>query len=241
MEAAEYQAMAALEADFWWYRALHLAATERLRRYVPAANLSCLLDAGCGTGGFLQHWQQQPECGWAAGVDLFAQACNSAKVKTTLPVIQGRVDALPFASDSIGVITSHDVLYHRAVNDAAALQEWHRCLRRGGYISVQVAAFEWLRSAHDEQVHGARRYTQLQLCKLLTQNSFEIVTAGYWNSLLFPLMAASRLLNKNQQHSDVKPLPPLLNKTLFSVLDTERRFSLRLPFGGTTWAIARKL
>lgn len=240
MEKAEYQAMAALEAHFWWYRAMHLAATARLRRYVPRANLSVLLDAGCGTGGFLQHWQQQPECVSALGVDFDVDACDSARAKTQLPIVQGRVDALPLAAESVSVITSHDVLYHRAVDETAALREWHRCLKSAGYISVQVAAYQWLRSAHDEQVHGARRYTESQLIKNISQQGFEIVASGYWNSLLFPLMAISRLLNKNQQHSDVKPLPPLLNKTLFTILDVERRLQLRLPFGGTTWAIARK-
>lgn len=238
MEAAEYQAMAALEEHFWWYRAMHRAASARLERYVPADNLHRLLDAGCGTGGFLRHWQQMRNT-QAVGVDFCDAACNNAKQITRYPIVQGSVDALPFAEQSFDVITSHDVLYHRAVNEAAALNEWQRCLRPGGYLSVQVAAYEWLRSAHDEQVHGARRYTETQLTNRLKQHGFEIVASGYWNSLLFPVMAITRLLNKKEQHSDVKPLPAVLNNCLYQILDTERRIQLRLPFGGTTWAIAR--
>lgn len=233
--------MASLEAHFWWYRAMHLAATDRLRRYVPRKHLALLLDAGCGTGGFLQHWQKQPEHQRAFGIDLFNEACVSAREKTALEIVQGRVDQLPLKDNSLPLITCHDVLYHRAVDELPALTEWHRCLQPDGYLSIQVAAYQWLRSAHDEQVHGDRRYTETELCNKLKRAGFAIVASGYWNSLLFPLMAVSRLLNKNQtQQSDVKPLPAWLNNLLFNVVDCERRLQLRLPFGGTTWAIARK-
>lgn len=241
MEPSEYQTMAALEADFWWYRAMHQAATARLRRYVPRERFALLLDAGCGTGGFLRHWREQPEYQRAFGIDLFSEACTSAKAKTTLDIVQGRVDQLPLADNSLPLITCHDVLYHRAVDEPKALKEWHRCLQPAGYLSVQVAAYQWLHSAHDEQVHGARRYTETELCHKLRLAGFDIVASGYWNSLLFPLMAASRLFNKNQtKESDVKPLANWLNTLLFNVVDCERRIHLRLPFGGTTWAIARK-
>src|SRR5690606_35045699 len=48
MEAAEYGLMDAAEDRMWWYRALHA----RLLRAIEGAE-GPLLDAGCGTGGFL--------------------------------------------------------------------------------------------------------------------------------------------------------------------------------------------
>lgn len=241
MENAEYAAMAAQEQAFWWYRALHRAAVDRLLRYVPIENLANLLDAGCGTGGFLAYWQQQPQAQQAAGVDVSTAACAYSRQKTHYPLVQASLNQLPFADHSFALITSHDVLYHRAVDEQRAIAEWRRTLQPGGYLSVQVAAYQWLSSAHDRQVHGVRRYTQNQLCQRLQEGGFSIVSAGYWNSLLFPLMAVARLLSRNSAHSDVKPLAPLVNRLLFSVLDFERGIQLRLPFGGTTWAIARKL
>jgi ubiquinone/menaquinone biosynthesis C-methylase UbiE len=48
VDAEEYERMDRVEAELWWYRALHarlIAALRGVRGKV--------LDAGCGTGGFL--------------------------------------------------------------------------------------------------------------------------------------------------------------------------------------------
>jgi len=50
MEPDEYTRMDEIEARMWWYRALHARLLDALGQQSDAAPV---LDAGCGTGGFL--------------------------------------------------------------------------------------------------------------------------------------------------------------------------------------------
>lgn len=240
MERHEYHVMDALEQDFWWYRGLHAAVVCRLDRLgLPPG--SRLLDAGCGTGGVLHQLAQQRPAWHYTGLEFDAEAARLARAKTGVPVVRGSVNALPFADQAFDTILSQDVLYHRNVDEAAMLAECFRCLRPGGHLLVQAAAFNWMRSAHDEHVHGARRYTASRLATLLTRAGFTVTRTEYWNSLLFPLMVLQRqLVGRHQTRSDVHPLPPWLNASLFQMLDLERRLGIQLPFGGSVWAWATR-
>jgi SAM-dependent methyltransferase len=149
---------------------------------------------------------------------------------------------MPFADQQFAAILSQDVLYHRNVDEQAMLQECHRCLRPKGELLLHVAAFQWMASAHDEHVHGARRYTEARLKKLLQRNGFEVIRSGYWNSLLFPLMMLQRLtVGKHKTSSDVETVSVWKNRIFHVVLDCERRLPLHFPFGGSVWAHAKKI
>ena len=240
MERIEYQLMNSLEENFWWYRALHAVIAQRLAQLQLPAGAN-VLDAGCGTGGLLKHLAQHAPQYRYSGLEWNAEAAAMAENKTGLAITRGSVNAMPFADQQFAAILSQDVLYHRNVDEHAMLQECSRCLQPGGQLLVHVAAFQWMASAHDEHVHGARRYTASQLRTLLKQNGFDIIRCGYWNSLLFPLMMLQRLtVGKHKASSDVETVPAWQNRLFHAVLDSERRLPLHLPFGGSVWAHARK-
>ena len=70
---------------------------------------------------------------------------------------------------------------------------------------------------------------------------FVRVRAGYWNSLLLPLMVAQRkLLASNAAASDVAPFPPWLDAMLHAITEIERRLPFRLPAGGSVLATAER-
>jgi SAM-dependent methyltransferase len=246
MERVEYQLMDSLEGNFWWYRALHAAVNQRfLQLQLPAG--SNVLDAGCGTGGMLlylaQHAPQYRYSGleWNAEAAMMADEKIRPFIKTDSTITRGSVNAMPFADGQFAAILSQDVLYHRNVDEQAMVKECLRCLQPGGHLLLQVAAFQWMASAHDEHVHGARRYTAAQLRNLLQQNGFTVIRTGYWNSLLFPLMMLQRLtVGKRKASSDVENIPAWQNRLFHAVLDCERRLRLKLPFGGSVWIQARK-
>jgi len=77
------------------------------------------------------------------------------------------VHDLPFLADSFDVVLSLDVLSHAGVDDALALREVYRVLRTGGQLILNVAAFDFLKGAHDCAVNVNRRYQQRQLRTLL--------------------------------------------------------------------------
>ena len=243
MEPVEYELMASLEAGFWWYRALHAAVAARIQ-LLPLPASPCILDAGCGTGGLLHYLMEHQICPQAQliGLEWDARAASLSHDKSDIPIVRGSVNSLPFRPDTFHVILSQDVLYHANVDEAATLQEFHRCLAPGGHLLLNLPAFEWLRSAHDTHVHGVRRYTASRCKILLERHGFKPVRIGYWNSLLFPLMVLQRLtVGKLKQSSDVEPLPAWQDKLFFTVLDFERKLGLQLPFGGSVWAWGTKL
>lgn len=240
MELVEYQLMDALEQEFWWYRGLHAVIAERLLQLnLPAQDK--VLDAGCGTGGVLAHWQKIASQYTYAGLEWYSDAAAMAEKKTSLPIVRGSVNAMPYADGEFAAIFSQDVICHRNVDEAAMLRECHRCLQSGGHLLLNVAAYQWMTSAHDVHVHADRRYTTTRLRQLLHENGFEVVDAGYWNSLLFPLMVLHRMtVGKNKTESDVAPIPAWQNNLFYKILDSERRWRLRLPFGGSAWIHGRK-
>src|ERR1700679_1275746 len=151
MDHAEYALMDAAEDRMWWYRALHARLLDNL-----AAVHGRVLDAGCGTGGFLALLRQRRPDLTGFGVEWDPTAASRTRDKSGAAVVRGSVNALPFASGGFDAAISADVLCHAAVDPAAALAELKRVLRPGGRLIVNMPAYQWLLSAHDRQVHNAR-------------------------------------------------------------------------------------
>lgn len=243
MERSEYLRMAALEDTMWWYRGLHDALLARIERLglAPGARI---LDAGCGTGGLLRRCREAFPDLQFFGIEFDFEAAALAAEKSRATVINGTVNSLPFPAGSIDAIVSADVLCHRAVDERAALLEFFRCLRPGGSLLLHAPAYEWLRSSHDRYVHDARRYTASALRARAAASGFKVARAGYWNSVLFPLMGAyRRTVGRARAASDVRAYPPWIDRPFYGVMRIERRLEsagLRIPFGGSTWLWAKK-
>ncbi len=234
MDPAEYAAMDAAEGRMWWYRALHARLLDAVGR-----TQGRVLDAGCGTGGFLARLHaERADC---MGLEWSPHAAGLAARKSGVPVACGSVDALPFAGASFDAVVSADVLCHAAVTPRLALAEMARVLRPGGRIVINMPAYAWLHSAHDHHVHNARRVTAPGLRAWLECAGFTGVRAAYWNGLLLPVMAVQRkLLNRGAAASDVAAFPPWLDATLHTVTRIERGLPLNLGFGGSVLATATR-
>ncbi len=236
MEPAEYALMDAAEDRMWWYRALR-------RRVIDALTgvRGDVLDAGCGTGGLLANLRAERPDLHLVGLEWADPAARRAAAKSGTPVVRGSVNALPFAEASFNAAITADVLCHRAVEPETALSELHRVLRPGGQLIVNMPAYAWLLSAHDYQVHNARRHTANQLAALLRQSGFRQVRARYWNGLLLPLVIVQRkVLARGRAASDVAPFPPWLDATLHAATEFERHLRFRLPVGSSVLAIAER-
>jgi SAM-dependent methyltransferase len=233
MEPAEYDLMDAEEARMWWYRALHarlLAALGGVR--------GRLLDAGCGTGGFLSVLHAQRRDLAAVGLEYAAAAAARAARKSHHPVACGSVNQMPFEDRSFDAAISADVLCHEAVQPAPALAELYRVLRPGGLLVLNLPAYGWLMSAHDRRVRNARRFTAREVRAALAHAGFGNIHTRYWNGLLLPLMVASRKLRRHDSASDVAAFPPWLDATLHGITRLERR--LHLPMGSSILATATR-
>jgi SAM-dependent methyltransferase len=239
----EYARMYAAEERQWWYagmRAISFALLEAAP-LPPRSTAPRLLDSGCGTGSILGHLSAR---GRAVGVDLSPDAARLARARGAA-VARAELLALPFADDTFDCVTSFDVIYHRWVaDDAAAVREMARVLRPGGLLLLRVPALKMLWGAHDEAVHSRHRYTRGEVRRLLEGAGLQVVRATYANSLLFPVLAARRALDRltGREGSDVAFLPAPLEWAFGAALRLEARLvrRLSLPLGASVFALARK-
>ena len=94
-----------------------------------------ILDAGCGTGLNLRHLPAG-----STGVDINPR--NIELLMQRLPnhnVVEGDVEALPFADASFGTVLCTEVIEH-IPDPSAALAEYRRVLQPGGVLIGSVPA-----------------------------------------------------------------------------------------------------
>lgn len=237
--------MRSVEDLYWWYQALrqHVAASIE-----PTGEKFSLLDAGCGTGGMLFTLHEKFPLADLAGVDESEHALElAASRETGAKLVCASVHDLPFPENAFDFVLSLDVWSHAGVDDSLAAHETHRVLRPGGQLILNLAAFEFLKGAHDCAVDVDRRYTRSQVRALLEGSNFTIERLTYWNATLTPPVALIRWLSRARleeepARSDFRPLPSFLNTFLknFAALELKASRHLSLPFGTSLFAVARK-
>ena len=247
METDVYQEIYHIEDTYWWYVGLRHLVLYYIDSYSREGDCIRLLDAGCGTGKLLEA------CGKvnAWGLDFADESINLAHERGLSRVIQGSVTSIPFIDRSFDIVVSTDVLYHLGVqDDRVALGEFHRVLRPGGRLILQVPAFDWLRGAHDIVVHTRKRYSLGEIVTKVEESGFRIEQSTYRNSFLFIPGVLKRLVYAHFQRkaagpsSDLTPLPAWINKILTGVLVLENRLITRgvhFPFGVSVFISAERL
>ena len=153
MDASEYDNIAQLEDSHWWYRGMAAISLDLIRSQLRMPIR--FLEAGCGTGGMLRRLSP---FGVGIGIDFSPLALAHAHRKIPNDLCRASITQLPFTNYSFDLITSFDVLYHRAIaDDQTALNEIARLLKPNGIVLIRVPAFESLRGAHDQLVHTRHR------------------------------------------------------------------------------------
>jgi len=240
--------MASLEEAHWWYRGLHHLVTGLVAaEHAPKGSLD-ILDAGCGTGRLCRL---MAPFGTVTGCDVSDLALQLCRESGTDNVFKVDLNSADLGRERYDVITCMDVLYHRAIErEDVVLSSFHRALRPGGVVLLNLVAFESLKSSHDIAVHTRRRYRRHEVVHLLQEAGFTVRFCSYRLFLLFPLIVVYRSLRSflgckgNQDHvvSDLRLPPRLTNRLLESALRLENRFIDRLPFpfGLSVFAVAEK-
>jgi ubiquinone/menaquinone biosynthesis C-methylase UbiE len=245
MTPREHDVMHSVEDHYWWYQALR----QHVANSIASSGVDfSVLDAGCGTGGMLSTLRAKFPDADLTGIDESKHALELAASRNSgARLLPASVHELPFPENSFDFVLSLDVWSHAGVDDALAAHETHRVLRPGGQLILNLAAFEFLKGAHDCAVDVDRRYRRAQVRVLLEAANFEIETLTYWNAA-FTLPIAllrwfSRLAPRGEsRQSDFRQLPPPLNFGLKAVAALELSASrhLSLPFGTSVFAIAQK-
>ncbi len=227
----------------WYFRSLHGHFWRELESRL--GEKAAVLDAGCGTGGLIRRLQpRRPLWRWA-GVDLspLALALARDRCPKSVELYEASVTALPLANDEFDAVVSGDVLYH-VEDDAAALREFFRVLRPGGFAVLNLPAYRWLWSYHDVAVHSQRRYGRAELLAKLATAGFQPLRTTFWNTLPFPLIVARRkLFSAPSGGSDVRMMAPPVEAAFNAAMKFEHawvRHVAGLPFGSSIFVVAQK-
>lgn len=242
MQLDEYRKLAEVEDRMWYFRALNRRMIHWLECGLGRRDAR-LLDAGCGTGGLIKALQATEPRWRCTGLDFMPLACELARERTGAEVVEGSITALPFGAAAFDAVVSADVVC-QVEDGARALRELARVTRPGGVVLVNVPAFRWLWSYHDDTCETKHRYTRPELVGLFRQAGLEVTFATYANLLPLPLIAARRkLFPPARPTSDVQlyPAPIELGFAMLAALERGwQRAGLASPLGSSVFVAGRK-
>jgi SAM-dependent methyltransferase len=250
MLKAEYGRMAEVESRMWWYTSLHACLLASIREIFHTDTQIRILDAGCGTGGFLRYLRDRGYDN-SIGLDIEDLAVEASR-NQGFEIIQGSISdpATLQQAGKADVIVSMDVICSLADEGERVifLQEATKLLNDHGLLLIQTPAFSCLSGIHDRAVGVKRRYSKSAMRQLLKQAGIENYHLRYRLTLLTPLILLIRgiqrlrlKLSRNVPiESDVRMLPALINTLLAGLQRFEdRRLSFR-PFGTSLQILVTK-
>ena len=256
MNDDEYLKLAEVEDQMWYFRSLHRHVDRELNavlggdspgedRSLQPARRPHVLDAGCGTGGLILRLRATHPQWQYSGIDFMPLACELAR-KRCGPDIDIRVASitqLPFAEQSFDAVVSADVVC-QVENPEVAAAEFFRVLRPGGVVVINVPAYMWMWSYHDDTCQTKHRYTRPEIETLLRNAGFSLNFSTHWNALPFPAVWAKRkLFRRSSDTSDVKLYAPPLEAAFNGLMACEHAWlgtGGRWAWGTSVFGVARK-
>lgn len=236
-----YTRLHAIERSHWWQIGMRKASAALLGSRL-AGNGSSLLDAGCGSGGFIAWISESWTFDRLCGVDLSPEAIALARQLCPRAELHvAPLHELPFEDAEFDVVVTNDVLQH--VDDelvAPSLQELHRVLRASGTLLVRTNA---ARHARRER-RDWRVYDEQLLRGELENAGFRIVRMTHANAVLGAI--GSLRGNTPAAPTDTKCGIPVasgrlrgaIGRTVLGLEAACLRRGLRLPYGHTLFALA---
>jgi SAM-dependent methyltransferase len=241
MEREIYDRMRALQGEHWWFVARREILGAEIAR-LPLPKPARILEVGCGPGGNLALLQRFGE---VEAIEPDPQSRAYAAEQAGVAVHGGLLpDGLPDLGAPFDLIAAFDVIEH-VDDDLGSLAALAGRLKPGGFMVTTVPAYAWMWSDHDAKHHHKRRYTRAAYRALFAPAGLEVRRATYFNSLLFPPIAAVRLARTLARRSDgdddAMPSAPV--NGMFRRIFAAERGLLKvadLPFGVSILVVAQR-
>ncbi|MDX6666771.1 MAG: hypothetical protein QOK04_151 [Solirubrobacteraceae bacterium] len=231
-----------VEQRHWWHVGMRRISAALLGERVQRD--ARLLDAGCGTGGFLRWALAQWPIAHASGVDISDAAIELARDQVpTVELGVAPLRALPFEAASFDLVVANDVLQHVDESQvAASVAELRRVLAPGGTLLVRTnGARRALADRPDWRVYDAET-----LRAVLEQGGLRCERLTHAN-VVGSLWAAARgqkLQSPKGESHGIPAIPGPAQQLIGGrALAAEARYLRKpgrsLPFGHTLFAVAR--
>lgn len=238
------EATARAERDHFWFHGFRRFIGPLLEEAASGRRDLVALDCGCGTGHNLTLLRRY---GDAVGIDITFSGLKYAVSRGERKVARASAADLPFQSEAFDLVTSFDVI--SALPDTLerqAIAEMARVLKPGGYLLLNVAAYEWLRGNHSLLGSEVRRYTRPRLRSTLERGGFDVRRLTYTNATILPLVlvvrSVQRITGQEKLAAEIEVPSAPVNVALSTVLTAES-LALRwtnMPFGSSVLCLAQK-
>jgi SAM-dependent methyltransferase len=235
-----YRRLHEVDTRHWWHLGMRSLAGALLDGRLHGA----LLDAGCGTGGFLAWAAGTGALTRLCGIDLSAEAIELAR--ETVPEAElhaAPLDRIPFGDAEFDVAVSLDVLQHvpEGVLDAS-LRELRRVLRPGGALLVRTNGDRRARRVREDW----RAYDDATLAADLRRAGFAVRRLTHANTVL-SIAAAARGRRPEAPTGESCGIPQVEKGAKAAagqaLLELETQVVARggrLPYGHTLFALAER-
>ena len=225
-------------------------AISRLQKWVKG-DRPVIMDIGCSSGFMLRDIRQEFPQAQVLGADYVVGPLRKlAHHHPDWPLIQFDLTTCPLPDECLDAAVLLNVFEHIG-DDALAVRQLHRMLKRGGVAVIEVPAGPELFDVYDKQLMHFRRYNLSGLKTLLSNAGFEVHDASHIGFLLYPPFALTKLRNK--KHLDLPDEEQLKiveqninmargNPAMNLIMSVEGALRYRLPFpcGIRCVAVARK-
>ena len=191
---------------------------ERILKYIKGQTA----EIGPGTGSNIKKYINQ-----ISSLHLYEPSKNLFKVlkkkfkHNKIKIINKPIEIKKKKFDTIIYL---DVLEH-IQNDEVEVKKALKNLKKGGYLIINVPAFNLLYSEFDKDVGHFKRYKKNDLKKILTNQKYNKVEMEYYDSIGFILVLLSKIVNVNYKKNFNKkiylwnnliPISKLIDKCVFN-------------------------
>lgn len=240
----EYERMAMVEGNHWWYRVLHERVLGVISEMPPSLKGGMfepkILDAGCGTGGMMLELESTGYTD-VFGVDISEYAIKWSR-DCALNVMQSDVRDLPqkLQGQAFDVIICNDVLCYFTMEEIPPIIEGFKTLLKpGGLLIMNNPAHAAFSGSHDVAVGIVTRFRPKELENIIMNYELLIMNSTQWPFLLSPLVYLVRKFQKKTQ-SDIDMPAAWLNSLLYGICKLEMKLFKRAPWGSSVFIVARK-
>ncbi len=246
----EYEKMYRVETEHWWYRLLHMQVSSQIQKYFGSNKNIRVLDAGCGTGGTMQHLQN---LGYKdlKGFDVSPDAIEFT-TKRGFDVQLGNLNNLsPYDNERFDVIIALDNLHYiEREEQSNFFKEAQKLLNPNGLIIVNFPALDAFKGVSSDQCFDIKERYDKNLLRKLVKGADQLseLELSYWPFILSIGIWLVRTLEKLKhlfysevQLSSDSALPfPLLNRLLFLIGKIDLKLIPFKPFGSSLFGVFGK-